>query len=85
MHSRLLGSRDEVHVDSYNIRPLDNEYIKSIDSLPCRNAGTYEPQQKRTGNPECRFVLGDGRVQAEGRSYCVVIVFPVNGICANEL
>jgi hypothetical protein len=21
-------------VDSYNIRPLDNEYIKSIDSLP---------------------------------------------------
>src|SRR5690606_11746537 len=38
MHARLLGLRDKAHahmdVDSYNIRPLDNEYIKSIDSLP---------------------------------------------------
>lgn len=38
MHSRLLRLRDKAHAhmdaDSYNIRPLDNEYIKSIDSLP---------------------------------------------------
>lgn len=38
MHARLLRLRDKSHahmdVESYNIRPLDNEYIKSIDSIP---------------------------------------------------
>lgn len=38
MHSRLLRLRDKVHAhmdaDSYDIRPLDNDYIKSIDNLP---------------------------------------------------
>lgn len=38
MHIRLLKLRDKAHahmdIDSYDIRPLGNEYIKSIDMLP---------------------------------------------------
>lgn len=38
MHARLLKLRDKAHahmdVESYHIRPLDNEHIKSIDRLP---------------------------------------------------
>ena len=46
MHTRLLILRDKVHahmdVDSYNIRPLDNEYIKSIENLPYTNFSADE-------------------------------------------
>lgn len=46
MHSRLLILRDKAHahmdVDSYDIRPLDNGYIKSIDRLPCTHFSAEE-------------------------------------------
>lgn len=75
MHLLLLRLRDKVHahmdVDSYKIRPLDNEYIKSIDSLPYTHFSAEEIDQflSMTDGLRDRISVRMEEIHASARSF----------------